>query len=191
MRVVIVGLGALGSNLMFAARSIPDLEWTVIDDDRVEFRNTQSQFHPQLVLNKNKAVAIKQSLQSLFKLKVGAKSVRLTSDNTEQLLSEADLVIDCLDNAVSRRVLADYCEANNIEHLHSGLAEDGSVAVINWGSGFLIDEESAESQATCEAGEHLPMIMAVSSYLALTLQKYVADGSKIGFQILPSSVIRL
>ena len=190
MRVCLIGLGALGSNLMLAARSIPDLEWTVCDFDSVEFKNTQSQFHPQLVLRKNKAVAIKQSMQSLFKLKVDAKPVKLTGDNAEQLLSGADLVIDCLDNAASRRVLAAFCESKGTEHLHSGLAEDGSVAVINWGQDFIIDEESAEGQATCEAGEHLPMIMAASSYLALALQKYVEDHLKVGFQVLPTGVIR-
>ena len=191
MKVCVIGLGALGSNLLFAARSIPDIEWVLCDFDSVELKNTKSQFHPVMVMRKNKAVALKQSLKSLFKVGVEAKPVKLTGDNAQQILGGADLVIDCLDNAESRRVMAGYCEANGIEHLHSGLAEDGTVAVVNWGADFIIDEESEAGQATCEAGEHLPMIMAASSYLALALQRYTASGAKLGFQILPSGTIRL
>ncbi len=61
MRVVLVGVGALGSNLVFAARSIEGLEWTLVDFDRVQFKNTQSQYHPVTSIGKNKVERSKGS----------------------------------------------------------------------------------------------------------------------------------
>jgi molybdopterin-synthase adenylyltransferase len=190
MLVTVVGLGALGSNLLFVGRSL-DIEWRIIDFDHIEYKNTQSQFHTMMSLGKNKALSLQRTLKSLFKINVAdTRPTRLTSDNAKQLLGGADLVIDCLDNAESRHVLANYCRDNGITRLHSALSEDGTVAVIQWDDDFVIAQESEVGAATCEAGENLPMIMASASYLALALQQHVEHGHKRSYQVLPTGAMR-
>lgn len=185
MRVVLIGVGALGSNLLFCARSIEGLEWVLVDMDRVEFKNTQAQFHTVQSIGKNKAEAMKRTAFALFKLRVEAKPVELKANNIEQLLFGADLVIDCLDNAYTRKLVKHWTERTGTPCLHGGLAEDGEFGLVRWDEQFVVDEETAAGQATCEAGEHTPFIMLVSSVMAVALQEFVLNGSRLNFNAAP------
>ena len=49
MKIVVVGVGALGSHLLLAARNVP-AEWKIVDFDSVEMKNIQSQFHTRITL---------------------------------------------------------------------------------------------------------------------------------------------
>src|SRR5215813_4553014 len=99
-KVTIVGAGALGSHAAVLLRN--DAELRVIDFDRVERKNVLSQFHAKPSVGKNKAEAVKQSMSFLFDVKVEAVPHKLGAANTEQLLSGAEVIIDCLDNAEAR-----------------------------------------------------------------------------------------
>src|SRR5690606_29175647 len=89
VRVVVVGVGALGSHVVQLGRSLP-VQWKVIDDDRIEAKNLLAQFHTRLGVGKNKAQALQQAMQGMFGVKIEAIPHRLTADNTEALLGDAD-----------------------------------------------------------------------------------------------------
>ena len=61
-KIVIVGVGALGSHLVLLGRNW-SARFVVIDDDRVEQKNTQSQFHSRMGVGRNKAQAMQQAEQ--------------------------------------------------------------------------------------------------------------------------------
>ncbi len=56
---------------------------------------------------------------------------------------------------------------------------------------FAIDDEAGMGAATCEDGEHLPFIINVSSYMAASVQRFLKDGKKIGFQVHPGGVVTI
>jgi hypothetical protein len=99
------------------------------------------------------------------------------------------LVIDCLDNAASRRVLQNAVRALNVPCLHGALAADGAFGRVVWNEQFTIDEEDAQGAATCAGGEHLPFIAICAGYLARAAQVYLDQDKKIGFHIHPSGAI--
>ncbi len=187
MKVVVVGAGALGSHLLLVVRNVP-AEFTVIDFDRVESKNVLAQFHPRAGLGRNKAVALQQALSGLFAVKLAAVPHRLTQDNVEALLGPADLVVDCLDNAASRRVVQAFVRARGKACLHGAVDADGTFGRVVWDASFVIDEEAAVGQPTCEGGEHLPFLVAVAAHLGLAVRRFVADGSHIGFEVHPGGV---
>lgn len=189
-KIVIVGVGALGSHLTLLIRNLP-ARMVVVDMDRIEKKNVLSQFHTNMTVGKNKADALKQSMQGLFGVKMDANPHRLTADNVEQMLGGADLVVDCLDNGVSRRVIQTYVRAKGIPCLHGALAPNGGFGRVIWDAGFTIDDEAGMGAATCEDGEHLPFIVNVSSYMAIAVQRFLKDGSTVGFQIHPGGVARI
>jgi molybdopterin-synthase adenylyltransferase len=192
LSITVVGLGAIGSNLVLGAREIPGVQWRVVDFDRVESKNTRSQFHPRMVQRRNKAQALQQTMHSLFGLRdLTPFPTRLTADNADQLLTGSDLVVDCLDNAGSRLLLIEACARLGITHVHAGLAEDGSFAIVRWGDAFTVDDESAAGAATCEAGEHTPFILLAASQLAVAVQRFCADGSMDNYNITPDGVLRI
>lgn len=182
--VTIVGVGALGSHTAQFLRNEADLK--VIDFDRVESKNILSQFHTKPSVGKNKATSIKDVFNFLYGVKIEAIPYELRGDNVITLLKGADLLLDCLDNAESRRLVQSYATTLQVPCLHGALAADGQFGRIVWTERFIIDGESATGAATCEAGEHLPFIAVVAAHMARAAQEYLRNGQKMGFSINPS-----
>lgn len=186
-KITVVGVGALGSHLVPLLRGT-GASIKIVDFDRVEQKNILSQFHAKASVGTLKVNGLKQNLQFLFGMKVEAVSTKLTPENEEQLLSGADLIVDCLDNGAARRVIQGFARRTGTACLHGALAADGAFGQVRWDETFAIDDESADAKATCEDGEHLPFISIVSSYLAKSVQDFLKDGKQRGYLIAPRGV---
>ncbi len=188
-RIIVVGVGALGSHLLLLSRNLP-ARFTAIDFDRVERKNTLSQLHSRMGLGRNKAKALQQLLQGLYGLRIDAVPHKLTEDNAMALLGGAALVVDCVDNAPTRRLICDVVRGAGIPCVHGALAADGAYARVMWDGLFTIDE-GGEGEATCEDGAHLPFIAAAAAQLALTLQRFLEDGTQHSCHLHPGGVVHI
>lgn len=186
--IVIVGVGALGSHVVQFLRNV-DASIKVIDFDRIEQKNVLSQFHGRPSVGKNKATSLAQQMAFLFGKKIEAVPHKLIEDNVETLLKDADLVIDCLDNGASRRLVQGFVRKVGKPCLHGALAADGAFGRIVWDENFVIDDEGVGGGATCEDGAHLAFIGIVSACVARAVQEHMS-GRKIGFIVSPSGVMR-
>jgi molybdopterin/thiamine biosynthesis adenylyltransferase len=186
-KVTVIGVGALGSHFILSSRNFADLRG--IDDGRVKSKSPLAQFHSKPQVDRGKTQAIQQTMQFLFGTKVSGVPHRLTVDNVQQLLSGADLLVDCLDNAQSRELVQAYARSTNTPCLHGALAANGQYGRVVWDEHFVIDG-AAPGAATCEDGEHLPFISVVSSLLSRAAQEFLGSGRKIGFEIHPTGVNR-
>lgn len=186
-RIVIVGAGALGSHLVLLGRNW-SAQLVVIDFDRVERKNTMSQFHSNMGVGRNKAVALQQAMQGLFGLKIEAIPHRLGEDNAKTLVCGAGLVIDCVDNAVTRRVLRDASAREGVPCMHGALSADGQYARVMWNRDFAIDE-GGEGEATCEDGRHLPFIGVVAAQMAAIVQRFLEDGTQQSVHMRPGGIV--
>jgi molybdopterin-synthase adenylyltransferase len=184
-RVIIVGVGALGSHVVQFMRSVPDCSLTVIDFDRVEAKNTLSQFHAKASVGKGKVQSLQQTMSFLFGHKLAIVPHRLTGDNVEALLDGAHLVVDCLDNAASRELVQRFVRGAGIPCLHGALAADGGFGRVVWDPHFVIDAETDAGAATCEDGGHLPFIALTAGYLAWAAQRFLRSGDKAGVAVHP------
>lgn len=206
-KVTVVGVGALGSHFVQFLRS-EEVEFKLIDFDRVEQKNTLSQFHGKPGVGKLKVQGLQSTLQLLWGMKVGVNMNKLTAENAQQLLRDSDLIVDCLDNAEARRVIQNYVRGLNaielkidtatgkgtgqavmIPCVHGAVDGEGSFGRVVWDEGFIIDSGSAPGTPTCEDGENLPFIASVAAYLARSVQAYLRRGVKDGFQISPGGVV--
>jgi tRNA A37 threonylcarbamoyladenosine dehydratase len=190
MNIVIVGVGALGSHLVQFLRN-EKATLTVVDYDRVETKNIASQFHSRRSVGQKKVQSLFQSMNFLYARSLYTNHHKLTNDNVEQILGDANLVIDCLDNGEGRRVIQNYVRANSIACLHGALAADGAFGRVVFDEDFVIDDETGAGAATCEDGDHLPFIALTSAYLACAAQRYLRDGKKVGWSISPAGVQRI
>lgn len=184
--VIVVGVGALGSHVVLLGRNWP-VRLVLIDFDRVEQKNVLAQFHSRMGLGRNKAQALQQALNGLFGVRVEAVPHRLTSDNVAALLAGADLVLDCVDNASTRRVIQRFVQEHGVPCLHGALAADGSFARVVWTDAFTPDE-GTEGAATCEDGEHLPFIALVAAQLAATAQDFLTHGRQRSWHVHPGGL---
>jgi molybdopterin/thiamine biosynthesis adenylyltransferase len=174
-KVVICGVGALGSTCVQYLRNV-DAELRLVDFDRVESKNLSAQWFVKQSLGKNKAEAIRLQLANFYGAKAEAMNVRLRADNAAQLLADCALAVDCFDNADSRIALSEAARAANVPLVHGALSADGTFGLVRWDERFTADREDAEGQATCEGGEHLPMIGLMGAMLARTIQDFLSSG---------------
>jgi len=189
MRIVICGVGALGSTAVQYLRNV-DAELRLVDFDRVESKNLAAQWFVKQSLGKNKAEAIRLQLANFYGAKAEAMGVRLAATNAVQLLADCGLAVDCFDNADSRLALSTAARAANVPLVHAALAADGTFGLVRWDERFTPDREDAAGQATCEGGEHLPMIGLVGATLARTIQDYVRNDRRHDYMINLAGVIR-
>jgi molybdopterin-synthase adenylyltransferase len=186
-RVVIVGVGALGSHVALLLRNAADL--FVLDDDKVESKNVLSQFHSKGGIGRNKAVAISGLMQLVYGVKVHYLPVKLTKTNLGILPPDTQLVIDCVDNADGRRVCQAAAYAIGVPCLHGGLAAEGAFGSIRWDEQFTISDAPA-GVPTCEDGQHLAFIMEVASRMAMVAQRFLETGERHGYAVAPDAVMR-
>jgi len=189
-RVIIAGVGALGSHLAQFIRN-EDIKLVVVDHDKVEQKNVLSQFHGKASVGKNKAQSMAQTMKFLNGMKLEALPRKIVANNVDALLKKSDLVIDCLDNLEARTLIQDYVRKNNIPCVHGALAADGAFGRVIWDEQFVIDPEAGMGGATCEDGEHLAFIGIVSTYLARSVHEYLDTDKKFGYQINPTGAIRV
>ncbi len=110
-KVLLVGLGGLGSPLALylAAAGVGTLG--LLDGDRVDLSNLQRQvIHSQKDLDVLKARSAQEKIAALnSELKVQPYSQKLDSQNAMDIISGYDIVVDCTDNFPSRYLLNDAC----------------------------------------------------------------------------------
>jgi hypothetical protein len=188
-RVVVCGVGALGSTAVHYCRNL-DVELRLVDFDRVESKNLAAQWFVKQSVGKNKAEAIRLQLANFYGAKAEALGVRLAATNAAQLLAGCGLAVDCFDNADSRIALAGAARAAGVPLVHAALAGDGTFGIVRWDERFVADREDAAGQATCEGGEHLPMIGLVGATLARAIQDFVRAGDRRDYMISLSGVVR-
>lgn len=191
MRVVICGVGALGSTAVMLCRNL-DARLRLVDFDRVESKNLAAQWFVKQSVGKNKAEAIRLQLANFYggALEVEAINARLVANNAAQLLASAGLAVDCFDNADSRLVLSAAARAANVPLLHGAISADGTFGLVRWDERFTPDREDVAGQATCEGGEHLPMIGLVGATIARAIQDFVKSAARHDYLVSLSGVTR-
>ena len=177
MRIVFCGVGALGSPAALFCRNLA-ATLAFVDFDRVEAKNLLAQAYVKPSIGKNKADALKLQMLNFHGVKAEAFGVRLGEDNVATLLGTADLVVDAFDNQASRLVLATYARGAGKALVHGALSGDGTFGLVRWDERFVPDAEDAAGQATCEGGEHLPLIGVLGATLARTIQDFVKTGAR-------------
>lgn len=122
-RVLIVGVGGLGSPaaLYLAAAGVGVLG--VMDADEVELSNLQRQvIHGTDDIGVPKVESAAARMRALNpEVRVETHACRLTDANAEKIVSEYDFVIDGTDNFTAKFLVADACHFTNTPYSHAGV----------------------------------------------------------------------
>jgi molybdopterin/thiamine biosynthesis adenylyltransferase len=137
-RILIVGMGGLGSPiaLYLAAAGIGTLG--LVDFDRVELNNLQRQvIHFTGDIGKEKVLSARETIQSINPdVSVRAYGQRLSADNIMEILSDYDLVMDGTDNFPTRFLLNDACFLSGKTIIYGAIFRfEGQVSVFAPGKG--------------------------------------------------------
>lgn len=132
-KVLMIGCGALGNHVGLGLIGLGVGYIHLYDHDIIEAHNLnrQSLFCVEDIGKKKVDVLQKRLLERNEKIKVFANFNKVTEENIEFLLSEINLVIDCVDNVETRQLVSRECLIRDIPLVHGGISWDGGqVGVI-------------------------------------------------------------
>ncbi|HEB50715.1 MAG TPA: HesA/MoeB/ThiF family protein [Desulfobulbus sp.] len=115
-RVFVAGAGGLGCaaalNLTLAGVGCI----RICDSDTVELTNLNRQFlHPERNIGREKTLSATETLRGLNSaVTIEPITREITSDSVRELVADADLILDCLDNFPGRYTLNRFAAGNNI-----------------------------------------------------------------------------
>ena len=132
-RVLVAGCGGLGGYVIENLGRVGVGHLRLVDGDCFEESNLNRQLlSSHMNLGRPKVLAAKQRMQAVNpNIEVEAFQTRITAENAFDLMQGCDLVVDCLDNIPSRKVLQAACEQAGLPLVHGAVAGwRGQVCVI-------------------------------------------------------------
>jgi molybdopterin/thiamine biosynthesis adenylyltransferase len=141
LRIVICGVGALGSNLAETLVRQGVTRLRLIDHDRVEEHNIGTQTYAQADIGQPKADALRKHLFRIADVEAEAIRKELKADNARTLLKDVDLIVDAFDNSLSRRLVQDCARTAGVGALHAGLFAD--YGEIVWDEAYRVPNDVA------------------------------------------------
>ena len=182
--VLIVGAGGLGSPAAIYLASAGIGHITIADHDEVDLSNLQRQIlHRSKDLGRPKVDSAKETLTELNPdIQVTPLRTRIGDEQLDELVAQADLVVDASDNFATRFAINEACVRNRVP-LVSGAAirMEGQLSV------FLpqradspcyrcLYKEGAEPDQTCaDNGVLAPIVGVIGSLQALEAIKVLLD----------------
>jgi molybdopterin/thiamine biosynthesis adenylyltransferase len=183
-RVLILGLGGLGSPVALYLASSGVGELTLVDHDSVDLTNLQRQIaHTSQSLGHTKVSSAKERILSLNPgVKVHTHALRASSELLSQWLEDIDLVIDCCDNFRTRHMLNRVCLEKKIPWIFAGaISMDAQMSVFDPRVphspcfACLFPPELAPEEVNCASlGVLAPLVGVVGALQALEALKVLA-----------------
>ena len=135
-KVLIVGVGGLGSPiaLYLAGAGVGCIG--LVDDDRVSISNLQRQvLYSENELDKPKAVCAAERLSALnSRISILPYSTRLTEENAGNIIRKYAIVVDGCDNFATRYLINDICIEQRKPYVYGAICGfEGQVSVFNYG----------------------------------------------------------
>jgi adenylyltransferase/sulfurtransferase len=174
-RVLLVGLGGLGSPaaMYLAAAGVGTL--VLVDFDRVDLTNLQRQIvHTSARIGELKVASARETLLALNpECRVETLAKRLDEAGLKQQIEEADLVLDCSDNFTTRFTINKACY-ETATPLVSGAAirMEGQISVFSGEPGgpcyhCLYPDEGALDETCTANGVLAPLVGVIGSLQAV------------------------
>lgn len=148
-RVLIVGVGGLGSPISLYLTGAGVGTIGLMDEDVVDESNLQRQvLYSETEVGLSKARQAKKRLEALNNtIRFDVYAERLTPKNAEEIISHYDIVVDGCDNFATRYLISDTCVALDKVYVYGAIrAFEGQVSVFNYQGGpnfrsFFPDEQ--------------------------------------------------
>ena len=178
--VAVCGLGGLGSNIAVALARAGIGKLLLIDFDRVDITNLHRQQYKTDQIGRYKTDALAENLSEIAPYtEIRAVTEKITEGNIANLLKDADIVCEALDNAESKAMLANGV----LEHLPrcflvaaSGMAGMDTPNTIRTRKimkrFYLCGDEVSEVEAS--VGLVAPRVMLCAAHQAHTVLRILA-----------------
>ena len=182
--IVVFGVGAAGSNvLQHLLYAFPMMNFTVVDDDKVEGRNVDpgTQPYSKMDLNRPKVQAMQRIAMTLKNKKINGlvrRIVDVRDIQTIALNAKTTLIIDAFDNAASRNLFTQLSGDYSVLHIGFSGALTGEAV---WDGVFtpMAEAKSDKKIDVCEMTLARPFIFALCSMAAIVIARFIEKDEKV------------
>lgn len=132
-RVLLVGVGGLGSPIATYLTGAGVGTLGLVDDDVVSVSNLHRQvLYAETEVGQSKVECAVRRLHALnSEVKIEPYPLRLTADNARDIIGRYDLVVDGCDNFATRFLLSDTCAALGKPYIYGAICGlEGQVAIL-------------------------------------------------------------
>lgn len=155
-KVLIVGVGGLGSPIALYLTGAGVGCIGLVDDDVVSTSNLQRQvLYSEKELGKPKAICAAERLSALnSEITIRTYPIRLTEENAQEIISQYDIVVDGCDNFSTRYLINDICAEMGKVYVYGAICGfEGQVSVFHYGeekklSGLISGRRRNEANAS-------------------------------------------
>ena len=176
LHFVVVGCGAIGSNLVTALVRQGAREFSLVDFDRVDRTNLSTTAYRAYHIGQTKVSALAQCVEDLdqnFDCIVNQYNVELTAQTWRRVKPLRNIpggnmvVVDCVDNVATRQLLHDRLGPNV---LHMGIG--GTYCEAVWGQDYKVPPAPAVNEPACNIPYSLNLILMLTGLTVDMLYDY-------------------
>ena len=122
-RVLIIGLGGLGSPALFYLAACGIGEIGIADSDWIDLSNLQRQIlHGRADVGRQKTLSAQDTIRRLRPdLRMNSYPFRITEENASEVITPYDFVIEATDNFASKFLINDMCVKLGKPFSHAGI----------------------------------------------------------------------
>lgn len=123
-RVCVIGCGGLGGYVIELLGRLGIGTLTAVDGDEFEETNLNRQLlSSEEVIGKSKAFTAQERMKKVnSEIVIHPIHTFVTEKNCDEIIGGHHIVVDALDNMISRRMLEEHCEKLNIPLIHGAIA---------------------------------------------------------------------
>lgn len=124
-KVLVVGAGGLGSPVLLYLAGAGVGTIGIVDADVVSLTNLQRQvLYTEDEIGKSKVLCAKSRIEQLnADIAINAYQVRLDENNADEIVGAYDLVLSCVDNFSTRKLLCNVCNKQDKILIHAAVVD--------------------------------------------------------------------
>lgn len=124
-KVLVVGAGGLGSPVLLYLAGAGVGTIGIVDADVVSLTNLQRQvLYTEDEIGKSKVLCAKSRIEQLnADIAINAYKVRLDENNADEIVGAYDLVLSCVDNFSTRKLLCNVCNKQDKILIHAAVVD--------------------------------------------------------------------
>ena len=195
--IIIIGIGGIGCPTLMYLSSMGIGTIGILDYDRVDISNLHRQLiYTEESIGKSKTLSAKEFCEKRnSNINIIEYDIKLTNDNTLEILKNYEIIIDCTDNIFTRQLINDACVILNKPYFFgSSIGTSGQVGIFNYNntSPCLRCLYSNKINETCESTGVLGVIPGIiGNLLCLEVIKYICKyESKLTNKLLNYDIIQ-
>ncbi|HEX3008086.1 MAG TPA: HesA/MoeB/ThiF family protein [Bacteroidales bacterium] len=192
-KVVVIGAGAIGAQVLQFLAAVGIGSITIVDDSMVLEKDVQVQtLYGGRDLGKLKTIISRQQLQNLYPFtKFDILNLRVTAHNILNFLGDCDLVVDATNSPSSNYIINDACIRLNKSWVYGSTSDfSAELTVFNYLSGpsyrcLYPDNNAPDTKAVSPANVYgvLGSLMANECVKAILASKEVLSGRILNFDL--------